>query len=135
MATSGNDAFLADQQTVSDAGKGLAELQSVQDMAKAAEEGVHEATLADDNVAPSRSYQWLHGVVLTMLVTVPRGLTLASLTTLTTDQMGDNAYWFKNVASVVQTLLPVPALAATGYLSQPERQGRRRVLLILSFFV
>jgi len=75
---------------------------------------------------------FLHGVVIILMCTVPIGLQMIELTRFQKQQLGDSAYYVSNAAAVAQSLLSAVGLTVLGYMSQPHRVGRKRLMLFLT---
>lgn len=75
-----------------------------------------------------------YGIGVMFLELLPAGMTLSAVIKLQTDQFGQDSYWIVNNSKMLQSVLSLPAVALCGYLSQPHRFGRKRVLLCLACF-
>jgi len=97
---------------------------------------LHVPTAGASSVGPPqiatnccRSPLW-YGIVALVLDLLPKGMTAIVQLTLYKEQFGNEVYWISTGSQIVQSLLGAPALAWLGYLSQPQRLGRRHVILL-----
>lgn len=73
-----------------------------------------------------------YGIFAVIFVLGPSTMTMSLTQKLYTDQFGQDAYWLTTLGQIGCSLLCTPGQAYYGYLSQPHRWGRKRVLLFVS---